>query len=261
MIKKILPAFLYKALVAFKNKLFSLGNAAREKKEQEKRKQFYSSFIPAGSLVFDVGANMGNRIEAFLTVTDKVVAVEPQPGCIAALKQKFGSKIKIEEVGLASAPGTMEMYVADESTISSFSKEFIETLKDTRFKHNNWQSTIQVPISTMDALIAKYGVPLFCKIDVEGFEHEVLSGLHTSIPVISFEYCVPEFTGKALDCINYLNTLDATLQYNYSVEESMDWAMPQWMNYTGFKQLLQTKAFEQTAFGDIYVKQPSVKIN
>jgi FkbM family methyltransferase len=261
MIKKILPSFVYKALVTLKNSFFSFKHPLAEKKALKKKVLFYSSFIHTGSLVFDIGANMGNRIEAFLTITRDIVAAEPQPVCVTALKKKFGAAIKIEELGLAAAPGTMEMYIANESTVSTFSKEFIQILKNTRFKHNNWESTIQVPVSTLDLLIDKYGVPSFCKIDVEGFEYEVLSGLHKSLPVISFEYCVPEFTNKAIQCLDYLQSLDSTLLYNYSVEETMEWALPNWLSYNEFKVLVQTKSFEVTAFGDIYVKQPSIKIS
>lgn len=252
---------LYNFLIACKNKLQSIKNPVNEKKEFYKRKLFYSSFIQPGQLVFDVGANMGNRLDIFTALTPNVVAVEPQPVCIAALKQRFGSKIQIEEVGLADKPGELEMFIADESTISTFSKDFVDTLKETRFKRNNWDNKIKVPITTMDALIEKHGVPHFCKIDVEGFEYEVLSGLSTALPLISFEYCVPEFTNKVVDCINRLHALDANLKYNYSKEETMEWAQQVWFSYAEFYALVQSPAFTATQFGDVYVKKAATKIN
>ena len=40
----------------------------------------------------------------------------------------------------------------------------------------------------MDALIARYGVPAFAKIDVEGCEPAVLGGLSQPLPALSFEF-------------------------------------------------------------------------
>ncbi|WP_407664880.1 FkbM family methyltransferase, partial [Micromonospora tarensis] len=37
-------------------------------------------------------------------------------------------------------------------------------------------AAIVVPVVTVDALVEQYGVPTFAKIDVEGFEDEVLAG-------------------------------------------------------------------------------------
>ncbi|MEZ4639278.1 MAG: FkbM family methyltransferase [Caldilineaceae bacterium] len=45
------------------------------------------------------------------------------------------------------------------------------------FAHVTWDEAIDVPVITLDSLIAQHGVPVFCKIDVEGFEHAVLQGL------------------------------------------------------------------------------------
>jgi 16S rRNA A1518/A1519 N6-dimethyltransferase RsmA/KsgA/DIM1 with predicted DNA glycosylase/AP lyase activity len=61
--------------------------------------ELYSSFVKKGSLVFDVGANEGNRTAIFLELGAKVVAVEPQAECIAKLESTFGSKIHLVKKG------------------------------------------------------------------------------------------------------------------------------------------------------------------
>jgi 16S rRNA A1518/A1519 N6-dimethyltransferase RsmA/KsgA/DIM1 with predicted DNA glycosylase/AP lyase activity len=53
------------------------------------RKRFYSQFVQPGDLVFDIGANMGNRIEAFVALGASVVAVEPQSSCVASLRRLY----------------------------------------------------------------------------------------------------------------------------------------------------------------------------
>jgi hypothetical protein len=45
-----------------------------------------------------------------------------------------------------------------------------------------------VPITTLDAMIARHGVPSFIKVDVEGLEAEVLAGLSRPIAALSFEF-------------------------------------------------------------------------
>ncbi len=260
--KKILKAVgLYKPLIKLKSKLSYFKKIKTQKKELKKRAHFYASFIKQNDLVFDVGANMGNRIEAFLHITPNIVAIEPQPSCINFLKTKFGKKIHIEPVGLSYEEGEANMFIADESTISSFSKEFISTLKQTRFKQHQWDKQIKVPITTLDNLIKKYGTPHFCKIDVKGFEYEVLRGLDKALPILSFEYCVPEFTENVTQCLSHLHIIDSNFEYNFSVQETMSWHEKDWKSYDDFLEIVISEAFSKTLFGDIYVKQPSTIIN
>lgn len=218
----------------------------------EKSIKFYGQFINSQSLCFDVGANIGNRTEVFIELGAKVIAIEPQDSCVQILEKKFKNRITIEKVGLGASNTTMEMFIADESTISTFSKEFISKTKENLFKYHNWNKKVLVPITTLNDLIEKYGNPDFCKIDVEGFEPEVLKGLSIPIPKLSFEYAVPELTDNVFQCIEKLNTLSADYKYNYSVGESMNFELSDWKTFNEFYSIIQSKSFIDTRFGDIY---------
>ena len=100
--------------------------------------------------------------------------------------------------------------------------------KDRSFASVEWDSQITVPVITLDSLIAKYGRPAFCKIDVEGFELEVLRGLHQPIPGISFEI-LPAAIGTAQQCIDYLTGIGA-YAYNFSPGERHQFMFPKWLN-------------------------------
>jgi FkbM family methyltransferase len=230
---------------------------SKKKNDVDKRAamiSLYQRWVKPKGLVFDIGANVGNRIDIFLEIGANVVAVEPQQYCVQLLKEKFGDKINIENIGLSNSEGILEFHIADESTISSFSKEFITKTGSSRFRRNEWKQIIQVPVSTCDKLIEKYGVPDFCKIDVEGFELEVLKGLNKKIPALSFEYCVPEMADNLYACLERLNVIDSDASYNYSIGESFAMNLDQWLSFPEFLLHVKEKKFHKSLFGDIYIQ-------
>lgn len=217
---------------------------------------FYSQFIHPGDLCFDVGANIGNRTELFLQLGAKVVSVEPQSACIRALRQRFGRNpnfILIPEA-LGSQPGKVEMYInSRENTISSFSKEWIDTVKQSgRFSGYLWNRKQVVKVNTLNHLIDKHGIPRFIKIDVEGYEYEVLKGLSKTVRGLSFEF-TPEFLGTGIKCIKHLESL-GEICLNYSLGESMQMALPEWVNSDKVIAELSKYQGDNRIFGDIYVK-------
>lgn len=219
-----------------------------------RRKKFYGTLIRPGDLCFDVGANVGNRTAIFLDLQARVVAIEPQPACIRALTQRFGDRITVVPKGVGAAEGQLPLHLSNASTLSSFSEEWIDTMRQERFADYQWTETITVPITTLDELITTYGVPSFCKIDVEGFELQVLRGLTQPIPLLSFEYAVPEARNNLLGAIDWLGSLTAEVRFNYSPGESMRLALPEYVSLPEFKQLVDTPTFGQSQFGDVYVR-------
>ncbi|GHT55939.1 hypothetical protein FACS189446_7820 [Bacteroidia bacterium] len=249
---KVYKAFLGDILRFFRGLKGKLTNAERAHKQKVK---FYSQFVSPNDLCFDVGANMGNRTEILLQLNARVVAVEPQKKCYEYLRQKFGDKINLVTKGLGDVEEEKTFYISDVSVLSSFSKEWIDSTSKERFKANHWDHTEQIKMTTLDKLIEQYGVPHFIKIDVEGFELEVLKGLSHPINMISFEYTFPEAKKQALLCIVRIEKINRNIVFNYSIGESMKFALSEWITSEEMIKLINSKKFSDSAWGDIYAKK------
>lgn len=182
-------------------------------------RRFYRRFVPAGGLAFDVGAHTGNRLQAFLDLGARVVAVEPQPELAARLARRFGAdaRVHLVEGALGSEPGHATLLGSPRTpTVATLSGDFVRRAGAApSFQGVRWQAGPEVVITTLDALIAQHGRPDFVKIDVEGFELEVLLGLSQPLPALSFE-CVPAVRDVALACIHRLEDLAGPGRYRYA---------------------------------------------
>jgi FkbM family methyltransferase len=237
---------LYAATLDLENKVITVF-------KKGERKAFYSDFIQAGDLVFDVGANKGNRTVIFLELGAKVIAVEPQKECYEHLTKRFGDKIELIKLGLGEKQSSQTMYVSGSTLISSFSKAHVDVMKEDRFKGADWGDTIEIQMTTLDVLIQKYGTPSFCKIDVEGYEYDVLKGLTKPLKALSLEYIVPENTQVLVACLKHLSSL-GNIQCNFSYGESMKYNLPQWKTGQEMVDFVQTQEFLATSYGDVYIQ-------
>lgn len=149
------------------------------------------------------------------------------------------------------------MYIASNSnTKSSFSNEWIQATKESgRFTTCEWDKTQKMKLTTLDNLISDFGEPDFIKIDVEGFELEVLKGLSQPLKMLSLEYTVPEQTKNLISCMNRLNDIYiGHIECNYSTGESMEWAQENWMSIAEMKEFVTSPKFINTHFGDVYIR-------
>jgi len=164
------------------------GNRQR----RDAMERLYRRFVKPGDLVFDVGAHVGDRVAAFRRLGARVVAVEPQPALRTTLKWLHGRDraVTIEPLALGREEGSVELMLnLDNPTVSTASPEFVRAAAGARgWEGQTWTRTTTVAMTTLDALIARHGMPAFIKIDVEGFEAEVLAGLSRPVAALSFEF-------------------------------------------------------------------------
>lgn len=152
----------------------------------------YKRFLRPGDLAFDIGAHVGDRVASFRRLGARVVAVEPQPALVFTLRLLYAldRQVTIEPVALGPKSGTIELKLNPPNpTVATASSDFIAAAEGAPgWEGQKWTKTKMVAMKTLDELIAKHGIPRFVKIDVEGFEDEVLAGLHHPLPMLSFEF-------------------------------------------------------------------------
>ncbi len=247
-IKKVVPNKIVKDFRARKI-------AASWTKEDQEMLVFYSQFVSPGKLIFDVGANMGNRTKIFLKLGAQVVGVEPQDACVNFLKAGFDKNrnFTVIQKVLGSHEGEAELMISNSNTISSLSQDWIESVKSSgRFSNHSWEEKKVVPMTTLDRLIETYGIPSFIKVDVEGFEYEVVKGLSKPIGFISLEF-TPEFIESTFKCIEHLESLGDVL-FNYTIGESMRLVLDKYVTSKEIIGILEGYGEDNVLFGDVYCK-------
>lgn len=175
-------------------------------KDLENDFNFYqNAFGKKLNLIFDVGANWGDKTYAFKKLSDRVVSVEPDQNCFRALNIRYGNnkQVALEQVALGDSEGVATFFVEEDgsayNTLSVKQKEWLlENHQPKQLKEVN------VKVTTLDHLVGKYGTPDYIKIDVEGFELPVLKGLSELPPIISFEANLPHFQEETLAILDLL---------------------------------------------------------
>lgn len=231
--------------------------SAQAKLMRRKRMRFYAGLIDRGDLVFDVGANMGERTELFLALGADVVAVEPQAECAQHLRSRWKNepRFTLFEGGCAESVGEGELFVADAHTLSSMSSTWIETVQSSgRFSNERWEEKRVIATTTLDALIEEHGAPAFAKIDVEGFEYGVLSGLTQPVSCASIEWARESLAGT-FRCVDRLSGLGMS-EFNLTLGESMSWKLPAWANASAVISVL-SHTTDEMAWGDLYARTPA----
>ncbi|MHC5208978.1 FkbM family methyltransferase [Pseudomonas chlororaphis] len=172
------------------------------------------------STAIDVGANIGLTSIALSQICQRgrIIAIEPVPNTFEFLKLNIDASdienVSLKNVALGAAAGSVEMFVNDDNLAASF-----VVSSDIDQKH-------RIPLSTLDQIVSQsdLGAVDFIKIDVEGFELEVLKGAVETLasfrPIVLLEmnhWCLNIFQSTALPVFRH--ELLKNFEFVYAVDD------------------------------------------
>ena len=87
--------------------------------QDEDKLVFYQQLISEGDIVYDVGANIGNRTKIFSKLASKVIAFEPQQSCARILRNNFfgDAKVVIIQKALGAGHGSENLFLSNSRAI------------------------------------------------------------------------------------------------------------------------------------------------
>jgi len=241
--------------------LYAATLGRQSAKAQQKMQDFYRQVVQPGSLVFDIGANVGVVASTFASLGAKVVAVEPNSDCVRHLQLSYPERnINVVQAAVGAENGLVILNVADGRDVrSSVSDEWVATMsaRDETYR-DIWTRQIVVPMVTLDSLIKHFGMPHYIKIDVEGFEENVLCGLCLQPQLLSFEFTAA-FLPSALRCLR-MSIFRHSSTFNFAYNAG-DWGYPEhfererWLGKEEMEEALMGFAGSDKQ-GDIFVRAP-----
>jgi FkbM family methyltransferase len=222
---------------------------------RDRQIDFYRRLLPElrpGGLIFDVGANEGVKTDLFLRLGARVVAIEPDETNQSILLERFVkfrlARRPVVIVGKAvSDKNAMESMWIDGpgSAVNTLSQKWAAALSGNKARHTyghcglDFVDSRTVETTTLEELMAVHGRPLFIKIDVEGYELNVIRGLRQAVSNLSFEVNLPEFRPEGLQCVALLGDLAVDGKFNYAVDCEQGLALERWLDSNEFLRVLE----------------------
>jgi FkbM family methyltransferase len=129
----------------------------------------------SNDLIYDVGMNNGDDTAYYLSLGFRTVAIEANPELVRQASLRFTKELEsdrliILNVGVSDREGHLPFWICEtNSRWSSFDRACA-----------SWESStshqITVPCTRFETVVAEYGVPYFCKIDIQGNDPLCLEG-------------------------------------------------------------------------------------
>jgi FkbM family methyltransferase len=141
---------------------------------EEKLHSEISAELRPGDLIWDIGANLGLYTKMFAQRTGntgRVFAFEPVPSTFEQLCRETRDYpwVQNEQIALSDFDGVCRLLVGESDTVGHLENFAGETITGT---------SVDVPVMCGNSYWKKTGMtPNLLKIDVEGFEEEVLNGM------------------------------------------------------------------------------------
>ena len=215
----------------------------------------YARLVKPGGLAFDIGSHVGDRIGSFRRCGARVVALEPQPLCARVIREVYAGDrdVTLVEAACGPKPGKLTLHINTANpTVTTASTDFVKAADGAGgWEGQVWDKAIEVPVTTLDALVAQHGAPDFVKIDVEGFEADVLAGLSRPLPCLSFEFTTIQ-RDVAYACLDRLAALGG-YGFDIALGESQQLTFGRWVSKAEMAAHIRGLPHEANS-GDVYAR-------
>ena len=212
---------------------------------------FYSQFFQPGSRVFDVGANQGEYSEIFSGEGGRVIAIEPNTAYSTRLTALARTNdIHPLFVAIGEEPGEATLNVCSKPGFSTMVDRHVDWIEESPdYKDVSWTHTLTVPVTTLGLLAKEFGEPEFVKIDVEGFEINVLRGMTFRPRNLSFEFGARR-KGPSSVCLEHMGALN--YRFRPIIGREYRFVTAEWMSLEEARAWLDSYSVEQGEYGDMF---------
>jgi FkbM family methyltransferase len=220
--------------------------------------RFYEQFFGKGDTVFDIGANDGSISSFCLNLGAKVVALAPHPDHVNTLRQTLGANKRFFLLPNAISSFKAEIILtADEITTTILAKHYDEWELNRAFIDSAPTTTLvsetplTIKVITLDYMVEQFGLPVFCRIETDGEETEVLRGLNYTIPVLAFNFHSynPKRTTELIRRLLVLGDYE----FNWCEEYTLQFRSDTWLSAKELNTSI-TESQGKHLTGDIYAR-------
>jgi FkbM family methyltransferase len=156
------------------------------------------------NLVFDIGAHKGEDTAFYLAKGFSVVAIEANPAFCNLIAERFKDAVSsrtltILNVAISRTAGKIDFYVNEDNSVFGTTKSaWVE--RNRQLGQGNVKKIV-VDSAPLSDIAKRFGVPRYCKIDIEGNDVEALA---------SFTECdeTPDFVSIESEKLNWSRLLD-----------------------------------------------------
>jgi FkbM family methyltransferase len=234
--------------------------AAEARLNRQRARALFAHVCGPGDLVFDVGANLGQKTGIFEGLGARVIAIEPERSCAEYIRRRFraSQRVVVVNAAVSDAPGRLELHVSPQTPeISTLDPAWLSSGPD-RDKVGAVEMQV-VEVVTLAQLVERFGTPDYVKIDVEGFETRVLRGLTTPAACASFEFH-DEHEEELRERCAILSQLGDYV-FNYTIANSYTLALPSWTSADALAADIRARrrAIGKPVWGDIFASTTGMK--
>lgn len=144
-------------------------------------------------LIFDVGMHKGEDTKYYLSLGFRVLAVDADPNMIELAKKTFvpylsSGRLALLNVAISDKDDQeADLYISEQSEWNSLKRQVSD-------RKHSLREVIRVKTRTLPSIMSEFGVPHYCKIDIEGYDSTCLQSLSGVEPL-------PEFISVESECL------------------------------------------------------------